>query len=509
MKNIKLKSLLLFPLLAGALIGCGTQKSNNDNSSDGGKQSSQIQSSGGSSTTPEVSNVKIKFWHTFGQTVVDGLKNQISKFEKLVKDNDGVNVTVELSYQGSYDDIAQKIDKGYSVNNKPTIAVAYPDNVSDYIDIGKSAGEDFVVNLEKYIDDDDVGFGQEKWLGDKEDKEDFVEAFFEEGSRYTKQGTYSLPFMKSSEIMFYNMDLVNETMRNYNPALFGSPTKIEEYMKSMTWDEFITLSTYIANHKAEISENIVVPFAYDSDANLFITKLFQNNIGYASINANGQGSIDFGSGDNRAKTIALLERAQSLYKDDIFKTKKTNDNKYSSSLFTAEKCVFCVGSSGGSGYNFPQGGSFDMAVCRVPASNNNPLYVTQGPTLALFHDNGLDAKVSEATELYAWKFLKFITNGEVNAELCTRGSEGYIPVRYSAYETSIFTTFMEEGEDYAACNKVVINDIRGRYFVSPAFKGSASLRDKCELLFSSVLTASKDQIPTLLDNYINQATLDL
>ena len=501
MKSIKLKSLLLFPLLAGALIGCGTQNSNNK---------SETQSSGDSSGgTPAVSTVKIKFWHTFGQTVVDGLKNQIDKFEKLVKDNDNVDVTVELSYQGSYDDIAQKIDKGYSVNNKPTIAVAYPDNVSDYIDIGKSAGEDFVINLDKFINDNSVGFGAEKWLGDKYDEDDFVEAFFEEGSRYTKEGTYSLPFMKSSEIMFYNMDLVNETMRNYNPALFGSPTKIEEYMKNITWDEFIELSTYIAQHKADISSNIVVPFAYDSDANLFITKLYQNNIGYASINSAGKGSIDFGSGDNRAKTIALLEDAQALYQNGIFKTKKTNDNKYSSSLFTAEKCVFCVGSSGGSGYNFPQGGSFDMAVCRVPASNNNPLYVTQGPTLALFHDNGLDAKVSEATELYAWKFLKFITNGEVNAELCTRGSEGYIPVRYSAYETSIFTTFMEQGEDYAACNKVVINDIKGKYFVAPAFKGSASLRDKCELLFSSVLTASKDQIPTLLDNYINQATLDL
>ena len=31
------------------------------------------------------SGVKIKFWHTFGQTVVDGLKVKIQDFKNLVK----------------------------------------------------------------------------------------------------------------------------------------------------------------------------------------------------------------------------------------------------------------------------------------------------------------------------------------------------------------------------------------------------------------------------------------
>ena len=508
MKNIKLKSLLLFPLLATALIGCNNQS--NSGNSQGGNNSSSATSEPGSSSsgTPTVKSVKVKFWHTFGQTVVDGLKSKIAKFQQLVKENDGVDVTVEMSYQGSYDDIASKIAKGYGVGNKPSMAVAYPDNVSDYIDIGKSANEDFVVNLEKFVDDEKVGFGQEKWLGDKEDKDDFVEAFYDEGTRYTKEGTYSLPFMKSTEIMFYNMDLVNEFMRTYDPSLYGSVEMIKEYMKNLTWEEFINFCTYIKEHKADVSDLIEVPFCYDSDANLFITKLYQNNIGYSSIGSDGKGVIEFGSGDNRAKTLALLEDFQDHFKNGLFSTKGIR-NTYSSDYFTGEKCVFTVGSSGGSGYNFPQGGAFDLEVCRVPYSNNKPLYVTQGPTLAMFHDNGLSAEVSAATELYTWKFMKYITNGEVNADLCTNGSEGYIPVRYSAYETSIFTSFMEEGEDYAACNKVVINDIRGKYLVSPAFKGSASLRDNCGKLLTATLTASKDQIPSLLDEYINKATLNL
>ena len=92
--------------------------------------------------------IKIKFWHTFGQTIVDGLNAKIKNFTAAIKEHDNVDVTVELSYQGGYDEIAKKISDGYAVGNKPTIAVAYPDNVADYLTVGATSGEDFVVNLE-------------------------------------------------------------------------------------------------------------------------------------------------------------------------------------------------------------------------------------------------------------------------------------------------------------------------------------------------------------------------
>ena len=178
MKNMKVKAFLLaLPLVMGALTGCG-----GNNKSKG---------------------ITIKFWHTFGQTVVDGLKSKIADFKKAVKENDGVDVEVDMKYQGGYDDIAKLISDGFAVKNTPTIAVAYPDNVADYIEVGKSANVDFVVNLDQFIKSKEVGFGKEAWLGDKYDEEDFIEDFYAEGSAYTLEGTYSLPFLKSTEIMFY------------------------------------------------------------------------------------------------------------------------------------------------------------------------------------------------------------------------------------------------------------------------------------------------------------------
>ena len=486
MKNMKVKAFLLaLPLVMGALTGCG-----GNNKSKG---------------------ITIKFWHTFGQTVVDGLKSKIADFKKLVKENDGVDVDVDMKYQGGYDDIAKLISDGFAVKNTPTIAVAYPDNVADYIEVGKSAGVEYVTNLDKFIKSNDVGFGKESWLGDKYNEEDFIEDFYEEGSSYTLEGTYSLPFLKSTEIMFYNMDLLIEVMKGFKPEFASSKTKIKEYMARISWNDFMSLCTYIKGNMAKISNMLEVPMWYDSDANYIITKLFQNEVPYTSIESSGKGKIEFASGENFNKVVDLLDEARSNYADGLFTTKGIK-NTYGSDFFTNEKCIFSIGSSGGSGYNFPQADAFELGVCRVPASNNKPIYVSQGPTLAMFNDRGLDKEVNDKAQLYAWKFMKYITNGQVNAEICVNGSEGYVPVRHSAYETNFFQEFMKEGERYAQCYKVVVEDVNseGGYLVSKAFKGSASLRDECGSMLTAALSAAnKEAIPALVTRAINNASLKM
>ena len=493
MKNLKVKAFLLtLPLLITACNFGGNNSKKGSNADDDGK-------------------ITIKFWHTFGQTVVDSLNSKIASFKELVKENDGVDVEVDLKYQGGYDDIAKLIADGYSVSNSPTIAVAYPDNVSDYIDIGKSSGQDFVVNLDKFISSSEYGFGKEKWLGDEKGQDDFVEDFYAEGSGYSVEGTYSLPFLKSTEIMFYNVDLLIEAMKGFKPELNNSETQIKEYMSRISWDDFMSLCAYIKENKATISNMLEVPMWYDSDANYIITKMFQNNVPYSSIDASGKGKIDFESGEAFNGVVDLLDEARQNYANGLFTTKGIK-NTYGSDFFTNEKCVFSIGSSGGSGYNFPQADAFSLGVCRVPADNNNAMYVSQGPTLTMFNDRGLSQEQNDRIQLYAWKFMKYITNGKVNAEICVNGSQGYIPVRYSAYETKFFQDFMEEGERYAMCYKVVVNDINNsaRYLVSAAFKGSAALRNECGTMLTAALTAAnKDALPALVNSAINAAKLKM
>lgn len=510
--NLKLKTLLLvLPLL---VAGCGSSGGGGDSSSSKSEETSSQQgtseqstSQGGSSS--EIKSVNIRFWHTFGQTVVDAVTSKITAFQDLVKQNTGVDVNIELSYQGSYDDIAKKITNGFAVGNIPTISVAYPDNVADYLEEARIAEEDYVANLDEFINSD-YGFGKEKWLGDLYDETDFVEDFYKEGQSYIFDGTYSLPFMKSTEIMFYNYDMVEKAMTYYDPSI-NSETKIKAFMKNLTWDTFMDLCEVINEHKEAIGNMLELPAYYDSDGNMFVTKMFQNNIAYSSIDDNQKGVIEFAEGKERENTIEMLKDLREIGpKGKNLVTTKGVVGKYGSDYFTNEKVAFSIGSSGGAGYNFPQQDAFNMGVCRVPYSNDNPLYVSQGPTLCMFNNNAISEAENYATKLYAWRFLKYITNGQVNTELCVNGSEGYIPVRNSAYETELFQTFMEEGEKYAECYKVVISDINtdAGYLVSPAFKGSAELRDQGGTLITGVLNAtSDDQIDGLLQTAIDNAYL--
>ena len=103
---------------------------------------------------------KIIFWHTFGQTVQDELNNQISSFEKIIKEKEGVDVDVELSYIGSYDDILQQVKMGFASGRTPAIAVAYPDHVGEYLGL-EDFDEQYVYNLEKLFDDPKLGYGKQ------------------------------------------------------------------------------------------------------------------------------------------------------------------------------------------------------------------------------------------------------------------------------------------------------------------------------------------------------------
>ena len=422
--------------------------------------------------------LKIEFWHTLGQGLQDGLNDAIDNFEKIIEEKENVKVEIVPTYQGSYDDIENKVSSGLAAGNIPSIAVAYPDHVANYL----AAGKKYVADLTSYMENREYGFGTQDYLGDVSedgttcDADDIVDAFFAEGQSYGINGTYSLPWMKSSEVMFYNLDAVKRCFDGTAGESFDSSisteSEIVRFMNNISWDRFIELATFAKNHKDKVLPNMICPIQYDSDSNLFITKLYQEKIEYSSVK-NGTSTIDFETGTERAKAEAMAVKYVNYVKDGLLQTRTLAESKkYSSDFLTNEQLMFGIGSSGGAGYNAPDADAYTNKICRVPASNNNPLYITQGPTLTLL--NNADAKKNE----YAWKFMKYLTNTEVNQELCVGNSQGYIPVRKSCYESDYFNEFLKGSDIYAESAKVLINDISGKYLTTATFKGSDALRDQ-------------------------------
>ena len=470
---------LTLPLLAAALASCG----------------------GGSSSPSK--EIVVPFWTTFGQKNAEALQKKANEFASIMEKQQNVKVRIDITYQGSYDDMLNKVTNGFSAGNVPTMAIAYPDHVANYLANEPKAG-DYVYNVAPYMEDAEIGFGKQSYLGDAKGKDDFVEAFIDEGNHYIHQGTYSMPFMKSSEVMFYNFDAAKRAMATYKPEIANSDDKIKEFIGSLTWDEFLKFGEHCLANKSTVLDTMKQPIWYDSDSNLFISKLFQEKIGYCSINNLNKGQIDFESGENRTKAEAFVTSLVEARSKGLLTTKGV-EGTYGSDSFKAGESLFEIGSSGGTGYAMPEGAAFEVAVAKVPVSNNNPSYVSQGPTVAFLKNPSLSKEANDERAKYGWQFYKYITNPDSNVYLCIYGSEGYLPVRYSAYDTPEFAEFLENGEIYAETAQVLINDINGNYFNSAVFKGSAELRDQCGGIVTAALRGTGGTVTQIFDEAITQA----
>ena len=485
--------------------------------------SSAASSNSATSSTNNISSVEISFWHTFGQTIVENLKPQITKFQELVKKNEGVDVTVNLVPCSDYPTINSDINKALEAGGKvplPTMAVAYPDHVADYLEAEGSQPGKFVVNLTPYISNATYGLGKEKYLGDAEGDSinDFIPAYLEGGHSFTREGQYTLPYMKSTECMLYNYDAVVKVLAHYKPEFNGAENKITDYMDNLDWAEFMELCRQTATYKNEINPALKQAAFYDSDSNMFISQLYQSNIGYSKIVTNDAGKkvgfIDFASGENRTKAEAMVTSLRETYNDVVngvhLFTTKGAFSTYGSDSFKNKESVFTIGSTGGSGYNLTS--DFKIHACKVPPTvKNNPTYVTQGPDLCIFKDPALSATVNESRALYAWKLIKYLTNSENNCKICLQGSEGYLPVRESSYEQDLYLAFLEtknDGEVQPEVAELVMNKIDGHFFNSPCFPGSTALRDECKGIITLALT-TEQSITSIFDTAINNATLKM
>lgn len=199
----------------------------------------------------------------------------IKSFEKKYP-----NVKISQASQGGYSELLSKIQDNIKAGTGPVIAQTYPDHVVSYL-VSKGA----VVDLNKYAYDPELGFDVQ---GIDETK--YVKSFWEESFKYDKNDSmYSLPFNKSTEIIYYNQTIFSkydwfvkelgykaeDVYSTYNAENPTQNVYRDDFLWHPTWQEiekigaaFKLTSEYKAfNDKKESAS----AFGYDSQANLFIT----------------------------------------------------------------------------------------------------------------------------------------------------------------------------------------------------------------------------------------------
>lgn len=466
MKKTKFVKGLMLLLSAAALVGCSNEGGN-----------------GGSKPTPEGGFIKekteITVWSIIG-------KNNLPYLDKIIKDFEKVEPNVTVTHtviNGSYNDLKDAVVKGFTSNNYPDLVQAYPDHVAEYINYSKA------VDFEPYMEHKDYGWSED-------DLKDIIPEYLQEGKEYLVEGTYSVPFSKSTEQMFYNEDvLIGMDLSKYDPSINGGKPISHEYLNSLTWDElFNKLCPAIAAHDAEVAEEAKYVksegldhsaiFAYDSDDNLFITLAKQFGIPYTSVNTEtGKASIDFNNKEMKNVLKTFNEAASKKY----IMSKGSASGKYTNEFFTKQGALFSVGSTGGVKYQFSAENPMNVGVAKIPQANaKTPWVINQGPSLAMLDHSNDDRKLA------SWLFYKFLSN-ETNSLDWALGT-GYSAIRESSFKDELY---IEAGDWQSKTEKTLdrvmakslaaMSDV-GKMYVSPAFKGSSTARTQAGGLMTWALT---------------------
>ena len=459
MKKFIALMLLVFICLSGFLTACGGEKDPTDSNNQGSNTSHSV---------PE-GDVTVTFYHTMGKNLRDVLVKYIEKFNKIYP-----NITIDEQSIGGYDDVRDQVITELQAGKQPAIAYCYPDHVATYLRSKK------VVDMSEYINDENVGLTEAQIA-------DFIAGYYAEGKQFGDESKmYTLPFSKSTEVMYYNKTFFDTNGLKVPDHWFSTGSSDDTSME------------YVIGKIKEI-EPTSIPLGYDSEANWFITMTEQLKTPYTQAVDNVADRFLF----NNEQNMDFCNKFRSWCMNGLMTTQAIYGG-YTSGLFTNTSAndkgvvihsYISIGSSAGATYQCPaklDNGSypFEVGIATIPqADASNKKVISQGPSICMLKQK--DSKVNDA----AWIFIKFLlTSPEFQAEFSM--TSGYVPVLRSAYELDAYKDFFAGANNYkdgiAALSAKICMEQESAYFTSPAFVGSSDARDEVGKLLVSYISAAEN-----------------
>ncbi len=432
--------------------------------------------------------VTITFYHAIGAKNLPYLDAAIERFNEIYP-----NITVEDTAVGGYDEVRDQIKTEISVGAQPNLAYCYPDHVALYNAAHAVRTLDDFINsdLEQTTYEADTTLRSVSELGFSDAQvADFIDGYYEEGKQFGDNKMYTLPFSKSTEVLYYNKTFFDEHK-------LSVPTN---------WDEVEAVARQI-----KAIEPNSIPLGYDSEANWFITLTEQYGNAYTQSAEKVEDRFLFDNAGNKE----LMKEIAGWYKEGLVTTQKLYGS-YTSGLFTnltandegkLVRCLMCIGSSAGAQYQRPtkvgEEYPFDVGIAPVPQKDaTKGKVISQGPSITMF-------KSTPQKEAATWLLMKFLTT-DVTFQAEFAMNSGYMPVLESVENHEVYKAFLNDangGDNIAALSAKVAFQQKNSYYTSPAFIGSSEARDRVGELVVSVMTqANKPE--GLTDTSLNQIFQD-
>ena len=373
---MKFKSLVKATLATAsvvALSACGASTSNNSSKAEETKSSngSQQAETKKDIVTEVKSETTITFWHAMNGQLEKALQKLTEDFMKA-----NPNIKVELQNQSTYKDLQAKINSTLtSPKDLPTITQAYPNWLFN------AASQDSLVDFKPYIENEKIGFKK----GEK------IRSDLMEGARINGV-QYGIPFNKSTEVLFYNADLLKE----YGVKV---PTTLDELKEA-------------AKTIYEKSNHEVVGAGFDSLNNYYAIGMKNKGVDFTK-------ELDFTS----AASKEVVKYYADGIRDGYFRT--AGSDKYLSGPFQNKKVAMYVGSTAGE--SFVAKGAKEAGYEYGVAPRPDKFNLQQGTDIYMF-----EGSTTEEQRTAAFLYLKFLSSAE--SQLYWAQKTGYMPTVASVLE---------------------------------------------------------------------------
>ncbi len=195
-------------MMAGTLAGCGSSEPAGTEAQT--VQETKMQSTAASTAEKPAGDVtELTFWYSWTDKIQENNIALTEEFNETVGKELGIHVTAE--YQGTYDDLHQKLQAAYVAGETPDVSVMEIGSIRTFAENG------VIEPLDAYIDAAGI------------DMSDFHDGLMQ--NSYIHGGCYGIPYLRSTPIIYMNKTLLEEA------GLTADGMK--------TWDDLKTYATTV------------------------------------------------------------------------------------------------------------------------------------------------------------------------------------------------------------------------------------------------------------------------
>lgn len=306
-------------------------------------------------------------------------------------------IVVEPIYTGSYDDTVTKIQTAIQGGTPPDVFVSLATQRYTMASTGMA------MPLDDLIAADEDG---EEYIAD------FLPGFMEDS--YVDGQIYSIPFQRSTEIMYYNKDkFVEAGLDPESPP--ENWDELLEYAKKLTTDDCYGVGIALNSGSAQWT---------------FTAYSLQNSVGGKQLMSEDGKQVFFDTPEN-VEALQFWLDLQNKHKVMAEGVVQWTDLP---TQFLAGEVAMIYHTTGNMA-NINSNAEFEFGTCFLPGNKQMGAPTGGGN---FYISNGLSEERVQA----AWKFIRFMTETDRAAQWSL--DTGYVATRQSCFETDLIKNYFEE-----------------------------------------------------------------